>query len=79
MLSSLWRDLKVQEKYKTHVSDIQPMKPNSLRLYSTVATIKWLINKYKFYTHNNIDDLFDFIQEECDELDGKIGEFELRK
>jgi hypothetical protein len=57
MLSSLWRDLKVQEKYKTHVSDIQPMKPNSLRLYSTVATIKWLINKYKFYTHNNLEEL----------------------
>lgn len=68
----------MQEKYKTHVSDIQPMKPNGLRTHSTVASIKWLMEKYEMSEYETIGCLLELIQEECDEMDSKIGNFEIR-
>jgi len=69
----------MDEKFKTHISDISAMKPSSVRIHGTVATIKYMMNKYDMSKYERIETLFELIQLECDEMDSKIGTFEIRK
>jgi len=69
----------MDEKFKTHISDISAMKPSSVRIHGTVATIRYMMDKYDMDELDRIDSLFEVIQLECDEMDSKIGTFEIRK
>jgi hypothetical protein len=69
----------MDEKFKTHITDIKPMKPSSVRIHGTVATIRWIMEKYDFSEYETIGYLFELMQDECNEMDSKVGNFEIRQ